>query len=67
LEDAHTNGFGTLQLGYVWYLGMGGLYINPRIGGITTYATDHERSVGATSYELERIFPSAWLRVGLRF
>jgi len=66
LQDVRTNGFGTLQLGYVWYPGIGGLYINPRIGGITTFATDHQRSVGGTSYELERIFPSAWLRIGLR-
>lgn len=67
LEDARRNGFASLQLGYVWYPGLGRFFINPRVGGITTFATDRERTIGDASYELAPFFPSAWLRLGLRF
>lgn len=62
------NGFVVPGVGYRWFpKGKTGFYVNPKMGGIFTFAREPERIINGTAYRLRPFFPSPGLSLGWQF
>ena len=62
------NGFVVPLVGYRWFpWNSDGFFVNPKFGGIFTFARDSERTIGDSTYELRPFFPSPGLSIGWQF
>ncbi len=62
------NGFVVPGVGYRWFpWGKTSFYVNPKIGGIFTFAREPERTINETTYRLRPFFPSPGLSLGWQF
>ena len=62
------NGFVVPLVEYRWFpWGTDGFFVNPKVGGIFTFAREDGRIINGTDYELRPLFPSPGLSVGWQF
>ncbi|MCG8391182.1 MAG: hypothetical protein MJA30_36865 [Cytophagales bacterium] len=62
------NGFIVPLIGYRWFpWGSDGFFVNPKLGGIFTFARESERAIEESTYELQPFFPSPGLSLGWQF
>lgn len=62
------NGFIVPTVGYRWFpWGKDDFYVNPKVGGIFTFARGPERTINGATYQLRPFFPSPGLSLGWQF